>query len=144
MKNSDSRLAILTPSISRLGGGMFFSVRHLSRELVSRGITVKVFSTIDRYSEIDLKSWDDVPVQLYKSTFGKFGYVRHAYNHLINFRPHTVYLNGIWTYQSILTLRASLRGVKTVIAPRGMIDSWALMNSRIQKLAALSLREVEF
>ncbi len=141
MEINESRVAILTPSISRLAGGLFFSVRCISRELIQRGINVKVFSVMDKFSHEDLKTWHGIPIELYKSTMGKFCYANHIYSNLLKFQPNTVYLNGIWTYQSVLNLRISCEGIKTVIAPRGMIDGWALKNSFLQKRIALTSYE---
>ncbi len=135
------KIAILTPSISRLAGGMFFSVRHLSKELVARGVSLKVFSNWDEYSQQDLKMWQGVTVKLYKSNLGKFGYSRQAYKDLLDFYPDMVHLNGIWTYQSILTTKMANRGVKTIIAPRGMIDCWALKSSPLRKSIAIATYE---
>lgn len=141
MKKNIHKIAILTPSISRLGGGMFFSVRNLSRHLIERGITLKVFSAADEYSQKDLMVWDGIPIELYNTKLGKLMYSGHILNKIYNFNPDTVYLNGIWTYQSILSLKISFKGIKTIIAPRGMVDGWALTKSSFQKRIALATYE---
>jgi poly(glycerol-phosphate) alpha-glucosyltransferase len=52
-------------------------------------------------------------------------------------RPDVVALQGLWQYSSIATRRQWKRnGTPYVISPRGMLDKWALANSRWKKVLA--------
>jgi poly(glycerol-phosphate) alpha-glucosyltransferase len=52
-------------------------------------------------------------------------------------RPDLVALQGLWQYSSIATRRQWRRnGAPYVISPRGMLDKWALANSRWKKVLA--------
>jgi glycosyltransferase involved in cell wall biosynthesis len=52
-------------------------------------------------------------------------------------RPDLVALQGLWQYSSLATRRQWRRkGTPYVISPRGMLDKWALANSRWKKVMA--------
>jgi poly(glycerol-phosphate) alpha-glucosyltransferase len=52
-------------------------------------------------------------------------------------RPDIVALQGLWQYSSLATRRQwRQKGTPYVVSPRGMLDKWALANSRWKKVMA--------
>lgn len=138
------RIAFLTGSLSRSGGGFFSSVRSLARALQTwENVEVAVLGLRDEFTEQDLPGWAPVEVRAFPA-FGPrvFGYAHGLVTALAEYQPDLVHLHGLWTYSSIVARRwgrATARPV--VIAPRGMLDPWAIRQSRWKKRAAALLFE---
>ena len=56
------KVAVLSSSISRLAGGLFYSVRALSTGIAERGNDVSVFSLKDTHSDEDTLEWGELSV----------------------------------------------------------------------------------
>lgn len=134
---SPLRIATLTGSVSRLSGGLFWSVRGLARQLEELGQSVKVFGRPDAFVGEDLPAWDPVDVHVGKvvgpASFGFSMMLMHA---VAEYHPDLLHLHGIWTYNSIVAQR--WRGSKRlyIVSPRGMLDPWALRNAAFKKAIA--------
>jgi poly(glycerol-phosphate) alpha-glucosyltransferase len=58
------------------------------------------------------------------------------------FQPDVVHLNGLWQYSSVAARRLwRKKRIPYVISPRGMLDHWALANSRWKKVLAAMIFE---
>ncbi len=87
------RVSILTPSVSRLAGGFYESVRQLAIEIHKKHINTEVYSVADEYSEIDQKSWSPIKPHVFKiSGFKKFGYSRDLIGSIRKGKPYP-YIN---------------------------------------------------
>jgi glycosyltransferase involved in cell wall biosynthesis len=138
------RIAFITPSLSRKAGGLFHSVRRLAQSLqATPGTTVDVVALEDEFTKADLIAWE--PLKPYhNAVFGPraLGYAPLLAATLRHLDPDLTNANGLWTYSSIVALRWSKRTRRPhVIAPRGMLDPWALNNSRWKKALAERLYE---
>ncbi len=61
---------------------------------------------------------------------------------LLGFAPDLVHTHGLWTYPSALASRWHSQFRKpTIVSPQGMLDPWALQNSRWKKRIAWNLWE---
>ena len=137
------RTANLTWSVSRKAGGLFESVRRLVKGLADTGMDVHVFGIKDQFTDADLPIWSPVPVSAFKPTGPeRFGYSPRFVQGLNAYRPDVTHTHGIWLFPSIATNVHSRRArVPYVISPHGMLDPWAVANSRWKKAIAHFLYE---
>ena len=132
------KLALTTGSLSRNAGGLFESVRALGKGLEKLGVDVSVYGLRDQNWERDKEAW--APLSAHAFSF--FGPRALAWSPqmaaaLDEARPDLVALQGLWQYSSLATRRQWRRkGTPYVISPRGMLDKWALANSRWKKVMA--------
>ena len=138
------RIAFLTGSLSRSGGGFFSSVRSLARALQTwNNVEVAVLGLRDEFAKQDLPGWAPVEVKAFPALGPRaFGWAPGLSQALAEYRPDLVHLHGLWTYSSIVARRwgrATARPV--VITPRGMLDPWAVRQSRWKKRTAALLFE---
>jgi glycosyltransferase involved in cell wall biosynthesis len=136
------KVLMLTPSISRRAGGLMDCVRNLSRFLEDKhDIHVDIVSVEDEFSAEDRGLWGNSSVHLVASKHAAFRYAPELLRQLSFLTPDLVHTHGIWTYLSVATTRWSKsgRGVTTrpyVVSTHGMLDPWALNNSRWKKKLA--------
>jgi len=71
----------------------------------------------------------------------KFGYAPGLSKAIESKNPDLLHVHGLWMYPSLAAVRWS-RGKKPyLVSPHGMLDSWALKNSRWKKRVAAALYE---
>jgi len=137
------RTANLTLSISRNAGGLFESVRRLVQSLVQTGMEVRVWGMRDEFTDADIPAWQPVPVLAFQPTWPEnFGFSPRFLEELIAFEPDITHTHGIWVYPSIATNHYSRKKRSPyLISPHGMLDRWAIENSRWKKAMAYFLYE---
>jgi glycosyltransferase involved in cell wall biosynthesis len=132
----------VTQSVSRLGGGLFESVRHLSQTVQEHShADISVLGLRDSYSDVDTAAWAPVAVRSHK-VIGTpaFGYAPSMYIDLLQAGPELVHLHGLWKYPSIAAYRWARRtGRPYIVSPHGMLEPWALTQSRFKKWLATLL-----
>lgn len=129
--------AILPGSISRLSGGLFTSVRRLSESMNDQGIVhARVIGNQDAHTDDDISAWRDSPLLLKSS--GHRQRAREVFDWLRTNEPDLVHPQFIWSYGSMATLRWGQANPsrRYIISPRGMLDPWAVRNSRWKKQIA--------
>ena len=132
------KVAFTSGSLSRNAGGLFESVRALGKGLAKQGVDVSTYGLRDQNWDRDKEAW--APLSAYAFSF--FGPRALAWSPdmdaaLDEARPDLVALQGLWQYSSLATRRQWRRkGTPYVISPRGMLDKWALANSRWKKVMA--------
>jgi poly(glycerol-phosphate) alpha-glucosyltransferase len=135
-------VSMLAPYISRRAGGLMDCVRSLSRFLENEhDIHVDVISVEDEFSTEDRTLWGDLSLHLVASKHAAFRYAPDLSRQLSFTKPDLVHTHGIWTYLSIAATRWSKSngGVPPrpyVVSTHGMLDPWALHNSRWKKIIA--------
>jgi glycosyltransferase involved in cell wall biosynthesis len=137
------RSAHLTGSVSRKAGGLFDAVSRLVQTQNLQGLDVKVFGLWDESADTDLKAWSPVPVEAFKPSWPKLiGHSARFREALHAFAPDISHTHGLWLYPSI-AMRNYGRAKKRpyLISPHGMLDPWALKNSRWKKVIAWRLFE---
>ena len=148
------KAAVLLPGLTRLEGGLFNSVRTLAKDLGALDVDLQVFSTDLKLNAIDLNCWEAPQIRTAHSAFGNnFAYAPRLTSILADFSPNILHQHGLWRYPSIVSKKWSrtktsgdLGSTKTcakIISPRGMLDPWALDQSRWKKNAAMFLYERE-
>ena len=137
------RTANLTGPVSRAAGGLYESVRRLVQELEKNRLEVSVLGTFDQFTEGDIAAWDPVLVRAFKALGPQqFGYSPEYDKFLKLYKPELLHTHGIWIYSSMATLNYSKRsGTPYMISPHGMLDPWAVRNSRWKKIPAYWLYE---
>lgn len=138
------RLGFLTGSVSRKAGGLFPAVRSLAEALQrSPEIDLNVFGLMDADTAADLPAWGPVPVNASPVRGPRgFGYASGLGSELGRKRIDLLHVHGMWMYPSIAARRWSARTrAPYVISPHGMLDRWAIKNSRWKKRIAILLYE---
>ena len=134
------KILSVTPSISRGAGGLFESVKRLHQELVKLpNVAVEVIALKDEFSDTDKQSWSPINPILCRTIGPKmFGYAPTLKHHLMYKSDcDIVHQHGIWMYPSSAILSAQRKTkLPVVISPHGMLDPWAMGNSRWKKRIA--------
>ena len=137
------RTSNLVGSVSRNAGGLFESVRRLVQSLAQSGMEVCVFGLEDEFTEADLPTWSPVKVSVFRPTWPKqFGYSRRFLEELAAFSPDITHTHGTWLFPSVAT-NCYIRRKKCpyIISSHGMLDPWAIRNSKWKKTIAYFLYE---
>lgn len=132
-------VAVLTPTVSRRAGGLFTSVRRLTQSVAALPpVVAQVLSLRDEFTAADLSHWEPLPVR----TFNVAGPAQFAYSPalqpaLLASGADLVHTHGLWLHPSAAVSGWHRRTRRPyVISPRGMLDPWALANSRWKKRLA--------
>ena len=131
------RISMVVGSVSREAGGIFFALQRLAQSLQSLGAELQVVGLRDKHTFEDLSSWSPICPTVIKQ-FGpaKFGLALGLEREIRSYRPDVVHVHGLWSAMSLPISRLSSRGMPTKISPHGMLDPWALKNSRTKKSIA--------
>jgi glycosyltransferase involved in cell wall biosynthesis len=138
MNNNPIKVIHVAGSVSREAGGLFESVRHLSQETSRHGISIRILSTEDAFTEEDLPRWAPMPVTIYP-IFGprRFAWAPDLARHLLASDAEIVHLHGVWQYPTVAVLRWARRtGRPYLVSPHGMLEPWALKHSPYRKAIA--------
>lgn len=130
------KVTYLTITNSRKAGGLYNSVRNLARSVMNlNACEVCILSHNDKFSEEDIYAYEGIPMQFY-TIYGpaNFGLTLDLKSKLKDLAPTIIHQQGIWTYSSLINLIYRKHHLaKTIIAPRGMLDPWAVRNSGWKK-----------
>lgn len=131
-------LAVLSATVSRNAGGLFTSVRKLTQNVAEcPGCEARVFAFKDKHTAADLALWLPIePRTFAKRGLGFFPVSAALRQAVLAYQPGLIHTHGIWMYPSMVDLDARRRGIPYVVSPRGMLDPWALTNSRWKKRLA--------
>ena len=142
MRGGGTSTGIVLGSASRMSGGLFSSVRRLALELRRKG-PVSVYSLEDEYSAADAAAWEPLIPQHYRVLGPRqFGFTWSLAGDLGRSDHDVIQLHGIWMYLSAAVHSWRRRtGRPLIIAPHGMLDPWAVSNSRWKKRLAALLYE---
>jgi poly(glycerol-phosphate) alpha-glucosyltransferase len=99
---------------------------------------VSVFGTEDEHTAADIGAWAPVEVRAFRPMGPhQFGFSPQFGRALQDFSPDLVHTHGLWAYSSVVTNQyRRRRGVPHVISAHGMLDPWAVNNSRWKKAVA--------
>ncbi|MCA9235144.1 MAG: glycosyltransferase [Planctomycetales bacterium] len=129
----------MTHSLSRLGGGIPAAMQRLYVAASGRdALEVDVLGLADCHSQEDAAAWS--PLSIASCAVrgpAAVGYSPELQQRLATSDPDLVHTHGCWKYTSAHVLhwgRATDRPY--VVSPHGMIDRWALQNSRWKKRIA--------
>lgn len=134
---TDLSVAIVCGSLSRAAGGIFPIIQAHTRELASLGVSVRALGVTDAFSEADAASWGPVVPQLYNPQYRGFAYSPELSRAMLSAPVDIIHQHGLWLYPSIATSRWRRRCQRpVVISTQGMLEPWALSNSKAKKFVA--------
>jgi glycosyltransferase involved in cell wall biosynthesis len=140
------KVALLTAHMSRRAGGVWEFIRHLAGDLPHTGVVPAVIGLHDRRApDEDMACLGDFDVVACNVTGPEaFGFSRGLLPALRQVSPDVVHAQGIWMYPSLASLRWHRRSKRPyMVAPHGMLDSWALGRASIKKRVISSWFERE-
>lgn len=138
------QIEYILSSLSRNGGGVFTSALELASKVERHsGMLTRLTGLSDCFTNEDLQDFQGSYVAECRPSFGGyFGFSRDLGCKLRESWGDILHLHGLWQYSSLLLAnRANNLGRPYVVSPHGMLDSWALSNSRYRKLAVWGLWE---
>lgn len=126
------RVAMVTHYLGRDGGGVASVVDDMARQ-ISGEYDVQLFGLKDPQFEFRL------PCDL---KWGRYGFDSGLYSSLLAWKPDLIHLHGLFTFVSLSVLQAArVAHIPLIVSPHGMLDPWALNNSRLKKRIFFSLVE---
>lgn len=134
-----TRGVVLIRSISRIGTGVSAAARFLAQAMITDpGVELNALGIEDEHSREDLSEWDPVPTQVFPSVGPKaISYAPAMLRRVSEIDPDLIHTHGLWVYNSAVATRWARRtGRPLVISPHGMLDPWAVRNSRWKKRLA--------
>ena len=138
------RVAIVSPSLSRLAGGIFEIERSLAQALGEiPNVAVSVHGLNDAFVRADLPAWGTLRPETHRSIGPtSFGYAPGLKAGLIKSQADIGHLQALWMYPSIAVHNWAVKARKPyIVTANGMLDTWALRNSAWRKkIAAAPLR----
>jgi glycosyltransferase involved in cell wall biosynthesis len=143
MLDQQTQVTILVPWVSRAAGGIFDAVRSLTLEIVRQHRYLpSVIGLDDRDAESDRPLWGKVETMaMHVRGPRSFGYAPDMSKTLRLQNPDILHVHGLWMYSSIAAIGWARAGKSYVVSPHGMLDPWALRNSRLKKRISAALYE---
>ncbi len=138
------RIAVLTPCISRLAGGIFEIERRLAQSLAALpDASVEVFGVADEFSQADDSLWAPLKPESF-SYIGPafFRYSAGLASGFADCSADVAHLHALWMHTSLVIRSWSrLRRRPYVTTLHGMLDPWAVKNARWKKRLSALLYE---
>ena len=143
MPKSIAGLIYLTGPVSRAAGGLFDALRNLALEIaVGNRYSPSVMGLHEPSFEQDKSLWGKLEAKAFRvSGPGFFGYAPELLRTLHLKNPALLHIHGLWMYPSVAAIQWSRRSKPYVVSPHGMLDPWALNNSRWKKRISAALYE---
>ena len=129
-------ILFISPSLTRRAGGVFETAKSLARHLAAAdGLSVEAIGLEDTANRADLDEWFPVRTSVFSFRGpASFGYSPQLRAWLDGSTHDLAHLHALWMYTSVVTHRwAQRRGKPYVVTPNGMLEPWALRNSKWKK-----------
>ena len=138
-------IGFVLDSCSRNAGGLFESVRGLARSQAALEQRAIVYCVRDDHSDEDVSAWHPLEVRIHpRGIPGTWGYAKGLTSGVLDAGLDILMTHGLWQYCSFVSLLwLKLTRKPNIIHPHGMLDPWALQNSRRKKFLASLLYENE-
>src|SRR5918996_4264222 len=133
------KVLLVTPSTSRLAGGIFASVRGLTSALrATGGVDISVLGLADRFALEDRRYWHGEDVRAFPVIGpASLGFAPGLADALACADADLLHLNGaLWRFPAFAVSRMARGGTPVVVSPHGMLDPWALGNGKLRKRVA--------
>lgn len=143
MSDRRRRVTLIVPWVSRAAGGLFDAVRNLTLEIERQHRYLpSVIGLDDPGSELDRYLWGKIDVRAMRVRGPRiFGYAPEMVTTLRSRDPDILHVHGLWMYTSVAAIRWARSGRPCLVSPHGMLDPWALNNSRLKKQISAALYE---
>ncbi|EMI54904.1 glycosyltransferase [Rhodopirellula sallentina] len=129
----------MTHALSARGGGIPAVMRPVYRHLtVNHSVDAELFGLADDSPLENDSNWGRAKPQTFEVRGpSALGYSPDLRKHLLEFHSDVIHTHGIFKHTSADVHSVARRGkIPYVVAPHGMLDSWALSRSRFKKLVA--------
>lgn len=139
-----SRVLHSCPTLSRSSGGIFEVVRQLTEAQVRHGQRqILAIGMGDASCGEDRNAWSHCETAAYRHRGPKkIGWSPEIDSLYRRIQPSIVHLHGLWQYHGVINRSYCLRKqIPYIVSPHGMLDPWALKNSRIKKKIWWALSE---
>jgi poly(glycerol-phosphate) alpha-glucosyltransferase len=115
----------------------------LARALADAGVAVEAFGAADGDWPTDRPAWSPTLAHAFEPLPPKrFGWSPEIDAALDRCAADLVHVHGLWAYPSLAALAWGRRtGRPNIVSPHGMLDPWALANSRAVKAIAAAVFE---
>jgi len=130
--------AFVTSSISRDAGGLFFAMTSLAKGLHDLGVEISTQGVSDIHTSTDAPAWGPVPSSAHPRS-GPVALARapRLGSALVAGGFDLLHTHGIWQWPSSAVHRWHAKtGNPYLVSPHGMLDPWALAQSRWKKRIA--------
>jgi len=136
-------IGCLLDCASRNAGGLFESVRRIAQSFPQTQGTTMVFSLEDEHAKEDAGHWQPLKLHLFeRKWFPQWGYAPQLSEALLDANIEMLMTHGLWKYSSLASLRWHRRTRRPyIIHAHGMLDPWAVQNSKWRKRVAAMLYE---
>jgi len=124
---------------------MLDAVRHLALAIqCQQRYEISVVGLEDRDTQRDRHLWGKIETSAMKVRGPRaFGYAPVLLKTLQSQNPDLLHVHGLWMYTSVAAARWSRPTKPYLVSPHGMLDPWALNNSRWKKRISAMLYENE-
>ena len=142
-KYSQTDILHLSASLSRQAGGIYESILGFGLGLNALELSVAALGLEDSDCRFNLERWESVKPHFVNPIGPRsFGYSSQFKTGLMALSPKIIHQHGLWMYISAANLSWSQRNsTPRLISPHGMLEPWALRNSRFKKTVASILYE---
>lgn len=114
----------------RRGAGLYYATYPLFQELNGCGYSMSLLS-----GQCNGNYCDDY------SVWGSKQYFR-SFKNLFTLKPKIIHIHGLWGWHTLYAFLLAIRSrAKIIISPHGMMDSWAMRQSRFKKILAMIFYE---
>lgn len=136
------RVGIVAASLSRNAGGILPIMIGHAVELQALGASVLAYGVKDQFTELDSNQWQGVALSTYLPIEQRTCFAPLLDRALVNADLDIVHQHGLWLYPSISVSRWRRREKRpVVVSTHGMLEPWAVKNSKIKKQIAALLFE---
>jgi poly(glycerol-phosphate) alpha-glucosyltransferase len=129
----------LMDSVSRANGGIFEAERRLQQSLAADcDVSIQVMGLQDHFAAEDGNAWRPLEPEVFRPIGPRgFGFSPALRSAVLKAEADLAYCAGLWKYHAVVSLQWARRTHKPlVVAPHGMLDPWALQQSRGRKRVA--------
>ena len=128
------KIAYLLGSVSRAGGGLFEICRRLAQNMTVHGAT-DVLGLRDQFTDLDIDSWCPLRPAVFRALPPRsFGYAPGYARYLQMLQPDLVHVHALWMYPTLCASRWHQTSRRPfMFTAHGMLDAWAIRNSRWKK-----------
>ncbi len=143
MQEPRASLVYLTGPVSRAAGGLFDVIRNLALEIEGgHRYLPSVMGLSEPNFERDRSLWGRIDTRAFQVHGPRsFGYAPDLSKALRLENPVLLHIHGLWIYASVAAIRWSRCSKPYLVSPHGMLDPWALKNSRWKKRISAALYE---